>query len=234
MGGRLSKDVGAGASPAPAKQATGVNASGSGQTESTRQRVLDAAAGLFLKYGYEGTTMNRLAKEVGVSAPALYWHFASKAELALAFMQRSLESVGSYVDSAVSADDPVERLNQFVRAYVTYELELGKSLPAEDTLHRHGFEELLDSLTEGDRMLLKRLRRRLFDLLSEILEAGVGAGVFHLEDRAVTAQAIITMCDYLFTWYRPGGRFSVATIADIYAVLASRMVGDPAAVKGAT
>ena len=200
--------------------------------ESTRQRVIDAAAGLFLKYGYEGTTMSRLAKEVGVSAPALYWHFDSKAELAFSFIEASLEAIATYVEAEVTADEPAERLAQFVRAYVTYELELGKSLPAEDTLQRHGFEQLLESLSEDDRTHLKDLRRRLFDLLSEILEAGANRGSFRFEDRAVTAQAIVTMCDYIFTWYRPDGRFGVTTVADMYVAIAARMVAAPAQTSG--
>ncbi len=196
-----------------------------GGEESTRQRILDAASGLFLKYGYEGTTMSRIAREVGVSAPALYWHFDSKAELAFAFMEATLEAIFASIEVAMEEDTPPEQLAQFVCGYVTFELERGKDLPAQDTLYRHGYEQLLESLPDENRTRLKVLQRRPFDLLKSILEAGVSRGDFTIEDRSVTAQAIITMCDYIFTWYRPEGRFDVSTVATMYVNLAARMVG---------
>jgi len=33
------------------------------------------------------------------------------------------------------------------------------------------------------------------------------------------------MCEYVFTWYRPGGRLSIAEVADLYVKLARRLVG---------
>lgn len=207
---------------------------GLGNGESTRWRILDAAAALFLRYGYEGTTMNRVAREVGVSAPALYWHFDSKGDLAFSFVKASLEAIVTSVESQVTADDPVEQLEQFVRAYVTFQLERGKNLPAEDTLYRHGFDQVLESLPEDDRTRLKGLQRQLYDFLGGVLESGADAGVFRFEDRSVVAQAIMTMSDYVFTWYRPGGRFDVFDVADIYARIAARMVDAHAAAHSAT
>ncbi len=44
----------------------------------------------------------------------------------------------------------------------------------------------------------------------------------------------MTACDYVFTWYRPGGRFDIATVADMYATIAARIVDVPrtSAAKG--
>lgn len=214
--GRPEHGASSGPSPSPPGRRNG---------EETARRILDAAATMFLKYGYEGTTMSRVAKEVGVSTPALYWHFDSKAVLAFAFMRRSLEAVISYVETRVTAEDPLEQLQQFVRAYVTYQLELGGHLPAEDTLYRHGFELLMGSLSREDAERLQQLRREPFDFLSRILETGIREGRFHVHDRPVTAQAIMSMCDYVFTWYRPGGRLGIPAVADVYALTACRMAG---------
>jgi AcrR family transcriptional regulator len=51
-------------------------------------QILDEAALLFRDKGFSATSMNDLARKVGVSKPALYHHFASKEELFVAVATR--------------------------------------------------------------------------------------------------------------------------------------------------
>jgi TetR/AcrR family tetracycline transcriptional repressor len=46
-----------------------------------RKKVVRAALRLLDKVGLDGLTLRRLASELGVQAPALYWHFKNKQEL---------------------------------------------------------------------------------------------------------------------------------------------------------
>ncbi|MFF4601935.1 TetR/AcrR family transcriptional regulator C-terminal domain-containing protein [Streptomyces sp. NPDC001339] len=46
-----------------------------------RARVVDAALRLLNEVGLDGLTLRRIAKQLNVQAPALYWHFANKQEL---------------------------------------------------------------------------------------------------------------------------------------------------------
>jgi AcrR family transcriptional regulator len=52
-----------------------------GSAAETRDRLLDAAARVFAKRGYDGTRVADIAAAAGVSNGALYAHFPSKAEL---------------------------------------------------------------------------------------------------------------------------------------------------------
>lgn len=47
----------------------------------TRPLVIDTALRLLGEVGLDGLTVRRLATELGVKSPALYWHFRSKQEL---------------------------------------------------------------------------------------------------------------------------------------------------------
>ena len=49
--------------------------------EEREQRILDAAADLFVHYGYDKTTVDDIARQAGVSKGAIYLHFKSKDEL---------------------------------------------------------------------------------------------------------------------------------------------------------
>ena len=58
-----------------------------------KRDVVDAATTLLDSYGIADLTMRRLARELGVSPGALYWHFANKQQLLGAVADRILESV---------------------------------------------------------------------------------------------------------------------------------------------
>lgn len=47
----------------------------------TKAVLLEKAGKLFMKHGYEKTTMRILAKAAGVQAPAIYNYFKSKKEI---------------------------------------------------------------------------------------------------------------------------------------------------------
>jgi len=59
-----------------------------------KRDVVVAATALLDTYGIADLTMRRLARELDVSAGALYWHFANKQQLLGAVADRILESVG--------------------------------------------------------------------------------------------------------------------------------------------
>ena len=47
----------------------------------SRQTIVQTALGLLDQVGLEGLTVRRLAAELGVQSPALYWHLRGKQEL---------------------------------------------------------------------------------------------------------------------------------------------------------
>jgi AcrR family transcriptional regulator len=56
--------------------------------ESTRERILDVALELFTDQGFDGTSMREIAARLGISKPAIYYHFASKEEILMALHMR--------------------------------------------------------------------------------------------------------------------------------------------------
>jgi AcrR family transcriptional regulator len=47
----------------------------------TKQRILDIASSLFARQGYSATTIADIARELGTTTAALYYHFPSKAAI---------------------------------------------------------------------------------------------------------------------------------------------------------
>lgn len=55
-----------------------------------KEELEKTAERLFLTYGYDATSMSRLAKELGVAPNTLYWYYASKDELLVGVLNRRL------------------------------------------------------------------------------------------------------------------------------------------------
>jgi TetR/AcrR family acrAB operon transcriptional repressor len=60
------------------------------ENETREQRILDAAAALIMRQGYDKTTMSDVADEVGVSRGIVYLHFDTKEALFEALIQREV------------------------------------------------------------------------------------------------------------------------------------------------
>jgi AcrR family transcriptional regulator len=91
--------------------------------ERRRPEVLDAALKLFLESGYDGTSMQAVADEAGVTKPVVYACFDSKDELFRALLAREEERIIGEIQGAfANADlsDPeitlVEGFTGFLRA----------------------------------------------------------------------------------------------------------------------
>lgn len=57
----------------------------------TKQKILDAAEGLFVEHGYEATTLRQITAGAGVNLAAVHYHFGSKEELFQAVLTRRLD-----------------------------------------------------------------------------------------------------------------------------------------------
>lgn len=84
--------------------------------ETTRQKLLDAAARHFAAAGYHGTSFNDLIAESGVSKGACYHHFRSKEDLALATYRATQERlIRGLASAAEGLSSPAEQLFTWLR-----------------------------------------------------------------------------------------------------------------------
>jgi mycofactocin system transcriptional regulator len=89
-----------------------------GRPEATTHADIEAAAfGLFAAHGFEHTTLDMIAAEVGVSRRTLFGYYASKNDIPWGQFDRSLERFGALLES-MPADVPVwEAVHRGVRAF---------------------------------------------------------------------------------------------------------------------
>jgi AcrR family transcriptional regulator len=85
----------------------------------TRKHILELAAAAFARDGYEGTSLNEVIRESGLTKGAFYFHFSSKKELALAaFRFKQEQVIERLLAEAGGQPDALAELRALLRARV--------------------------------------------------------------------------------------------------------------------
>ena len=81
------------------------------RSELAAERILDAAAELFLRRGVAGTGMGDVARAAGCSRATLYRYFENRRALQVAFVHREARRIGARIAADVGTiEDPAARL----------------------------------------------------------------------------------------------------------------------------
>ena len=83
----------------------------------TRERILDAALTAFGLRGFDSTSLDDLAAEVGITKQAILYHFSSKQELLAATIELAVQELGGALSEAADAEARgFQRIEDLVRA----------------------------------------------------------------------------------------------------------------------
>jgi AcrR family transcriptional regulator len=86
---------------------------------STRDAVFDAAATLFANGGFDGVSVDDIAREAAVNKAMIYYHFADKLALYRAILADGLGKMGATASAIASAGETASaKLDRFIEAFV--------------------------------------------------------------------------------------------------------------------
>jgi AcrR family transcriptional regulator len=175
--------------------------------------LLAVAVEVFNERGYDGTSMEDLARRLGIAKATIYHHVAGKEELLRLALDRALEGWSQVADRARALDAPAtERLEYLVRGTVEV---LQAELPYVTLLLR------VRGNTEVERDALNR--RRAFDrFVADLVAQAQRDGDIRPDiDSAVTARLLFGLVNSLVEWYRPRrGDAAGASLADAVCAVA--------------
>ena len=174
--------------------------------------LLAVAAQVFTDRGYDGTSMEDLARAAGITKSSIYHHVQSKEELLRIGLDRALDALFAVFDEPESRDGrAVDRLRHVVRRTVEV---LVSELPYVTLLLRvRG-----NTATEQGAME----RRRSFDRQVRALFAeAIADGDLRAElDPALTERLVFGMINSVVEWYRPRSPAQTSVGELVAAVLA--------------
>jgi AcrR family transcriptional regulator len=90
------------------------------QAEQTRQQILETAGRLFAEIGYDATSIQMIADEMGLTKAAVYYHFRAKSDLLHAVMLPANQRLAALMDEAEAMRGRRARVEHLVDGYVEF------------------------------------------------------------------------------------------------------------------
>tara|TARA_B100001059_G_scaffold117620_1_gene117887 strand:+ start:1099 stop:1812 length:714 start_codon:yes stop_codon:yes gene_type:complete len=199
-----------------------------------KKRIREEACNLFCELGYEGTTLDAVAKRLKVTKPFLYKHYDNKGELLFDICRTGIALSLDAVNAACSQPrSSTERLQCLAESVLEVIFEYQKFIVVYTREEKNLRPEEAREVRE---------QRKLFDhQLAELLREGDQAGEFQVSDPLLTANTIGGAVTWVALWYSPDGKRSKLEILThvlemIFTIVASktalRPLGDSAGQLG--
>jgi AcrR family transcriptional regulator len=179
-----------------------------GSSLSTADRLLAGAADLFRRQGYAGTTTRELSSILGIQNASLYYHMEKKEDLLYRLCLATLNDVAAELKAVETEQDPLQRLGEMMRAYVTRVL-LDRDRHAAMLLE-------LRALSKGRRQEVVKLRDKNVAFVRDTFVEAQRRGQIRADIPAkFLTLAMFNLANWSIFWFRPDGELSATRIAHI-------------------
>lgn len=169
-----------------------------------RDSILAAAAHLYARRGFQGTSVSDLASACNTSKSLIYHYFPSKDDTLHAVMEAHLDALVDAADEAMQAGSAEQRLRALTLAFM--QLYVG----AQDS-HKVLLNEL-DNLPPAQRTEVVSKQRRIIAVVeSLILEIRPDLNPMTLP----LTMLFFGMINWTHTWFRPAGRIGADEIGEL-------------------
>jgi AcrR family transcriptional regulator len=168
-------------------------------------RLTDVALRVFAERGFDGSSMDDVARAAGITKAAIYHHAKGKEALLERGLRRALEALfDTLAEPGATQGRAIDRLRYIVRRVVEVALAV---LPELTVLVR------VRGNAKVERDAIER--RRAFDAhVTAIVREAQAAGDFDAAcDPALVVRLTFGMCNSIVEWYRPTGTFHAPEIA---------------------
>lgn len=189
--------------------------------QSDRDLVLRSAARLFREQGYERTTVKEIAEACNMLPGSLHYRYQAKEDILVDLMRLGLEQASIAVTQAVvGVAEPVEQLRRGINAH------LQMLVSGSDMVYVLLFE--WRSLRGEARREMIKLRDRYESLWAAMLKLLAEKGVIRNDmDLELLRLIGLGALNWVATWFREDGRYSLEDIGDfVWRMIRSAVLDD--------
>ena len=168
--------------------------------------ILDVAVRVFLERGYDGASLDDVARAAGITKASVYYHVSSKEELLERGVGRAFDALyAALQEPGARTGSSIDRLKHILRRTIEITVTM---LPEVALLLR----------VRGNTRAEKRIveRRREFDhLTARFVERAQRASQIRRDlDARLVTRLLFGMLNSTTEWYRPEGKLDANGIAD--------------------
>jgi len=199
--------------------ATGQRTATEGVDSDSREEILQAAAELFMEFGYTATSIDAVAQRLGATKGRIYHHYRSKADLFFDVQIAAMTRLNEAVEPIARGEGgPIARLAAMALRHTQILLtELPMQKVAVQGLERH----LLASSDARQLRAVVKMRDHYEDLFVEVIDEGIRAGVFVDLPPKLATKPFFGAMNWATVWYSQRRLQSADAIDDIARSLAA-------------
>jgi AcrR family transcriptional regulator len=185
----------------------------------SREEILQAAAELFMEFGYTATSIDAVAQRLGATKGRIYHHYRSKADLFFDVQIAAMTRLNEAVEPIARGEGgPIARLAAMALRHTQILLtELPMQKVAVQGLERH----LLASSDARQLRAVVKMRDHYEDLFVEVIDEGIRAGVFVDLPPKLATKPFFGAMNWATVWYSQRRLQSADAIDDIARSLAA-------------
>jgi AcrR family transcriptional regulator len=175
-----------------------------------RAQLIDVGRAVFAKHGYEGTSVEEIAKRAKVSKPIIYEHFGGKEGLYAVVVDREMDYVERRIIEAISSGMPRERVERASLAFLSYVRD-----------HPDGFAVLSqDSPLTSPRGTMSSLLNDMAQRVGDVFVSALKEAGYDTKAAPIYANALIGMVTFVGKWWTEERKPPVEEVAKHIGALA--------------
>ena len=164
--------------------------------ETRLEEVLQSAANIFFAKGFHATSIEDVARDVGMLKGSLYYYINSKDDLLFRLLLAGIEDSDAFIAQQIDPQgEPAAQLERAIRAQIDYIIQ--NRVPF--GLFLHEFDSLSGKRQHKLIAVMSRYNNRFVDLVRK----GQEQGKLIDGEPWVIVNGILGMCNWLYRWYDP-------------------------------
>ena len=149
-----------------------------------KDQILDTSLQLFMKKGFDATSISDILSQLDIARGTLYYHFESKEAIMDAIIERLLNQVLEKIEKLMT-NDSLSQAEKFMGFFASINLT-----------QLTGDEEIVDYFNQPQNALFheksnRLLIKKLSPVLAQIISEGIESGLFDTPYPAETAELIL-------------------------------------------
>jgi AcrR family transcriptional regulator len=158
------------------------------EDSSKRRQILDGARQVFMDLGFDGASMNEIARAAGVSKGTLYVYFADKNRLFEAMVEDEVIEKGKIAYNLDPKRDVETTLGEFGRTYIGSMCRPGGGSSIRTVM------AIAERMPEVGRRFYENVLAKTIDRLADYLQTRIGPDHLAIDDCTLAAAQFMQMC----------------------------------------